>query len=161
MKICSKCSIKKELSAFKSDSRYSMGVTGACKECYKAYNRANKSSQKWVSKHRARVKEMKARYVEKHPDRVKASKHKWNTENPKKRLANVRKYQASKLNATPKWLTKEHLREIVLFYLNCPEGYEVDHIVPIRGKGVCGLHVPWNLQYLTISENRKKSNQIT
>jgi len=43
------------------------------------------------------------------------------------------------------------------FYLNCPGGYEVDHIIPIS-KG--GLHTLTNLQYLTISENRKKSNKI-
>ena len=41
-------------------------------------------------------------------------------------------------------------------YLNCPEGYEVDHIKPIS-KG--GLHHQDNLQYLTIKENRKKSNK--
>jgi 5-methylcytosine-specific restriction endonuclease McrA len=43
------------------------------------------------------------------------------------------------------------------FYLNCPEGHEVDHIIPIS-KG--GLHSLENLQYLTISENRRKSNKI-
>lgn len=44
-----------------------------------------------------------------------------------------------------------------LFYINCPVGHEVDHIVPIS-KG--GLHSLENLQYLTISENRKKSNKV-
>lgn len=43
------------------------------------------------------------------------------------------------------------------FYRNCPEGYEVDHIIPIS-KG--GLHTLENLQYLTIGENRRKSNKI-
>ena len=45
-----------------------------------------------------------------------------------------------------------------LIYDFCAEGFEVDHIEPIGGKNATGLHVPWNLQYLTVSENRIKRN---
>jgi 5-methylcytosine-specific restriction endonuclease McrA len=55
---------------------------------------------------------------------------------------------------TPDGVNIKELQEI---YLNCPIGHEVDHIIPVS-KG--GLHCPSNLQYLTISENRKKSNKI-
>ena len=51
----------------------------------------------------------------------------------------------------------EDIQPIQDFYANCPEGYEVDHIMPLS-KG--GLHSLSNLQYLTVSENRKKSNKI-
>ena len=51
----------------------------------------------------------------------------------------------------------EDLCLIKEFYKNCPAGYEVDHIIPLS-KG--GLHTLTNLQYLTITENRKKSNKI-
>lgn len=59
--------------------------------------------------------------------------------------------------AVPKWVD---IHAITEFYLNCPKGYEVDHIIPISGKEVSGLHVPWNLQYLSIDDNRSKGNKV-
>jgi 5-methylcytosine-specific restriction endonuclease McrA len=53
-------------------------------------------------------------------------------------------------------LTEEEKKCITDMYLKCPKGYEVDHIIPIS-KG--GKHHPDNLQYLTVTENRKKYNK--
>lgn len=67
------------------------------------------------------------------------------------------------IGRTPKWLTEQQLSEIKQFYTDASflTNYtktkcEVDHIVPLRGKNVCGLNVPWNLQILTRSDNARK-----
>lgn len=58
--------------------------------------------------------------------------------------------------ATPPWADLKAIRE---FYYNCPAGYHVDHIIPLNGKNISGLHVMENLQYLPALENLKKSNK--
>lgn len=69
--------------------------------------------------------------------------------------------RADELRAAPPWLTAEHKEEIKAIYRLAKEkDLEVDHIVPLKGKSVCGLHVPWNLELLTQSENRSKGNRI-
>jgi len=57
--------------------------------------------------------------------------------------------------ATPSWEDKNAIKE---FYKNCPDGFHVDHIIPLRGKNVTGLHTLSNLQYLPKEENMRKSN---
>jgi hypothetical protein len=75
-----------------------------------------------------------------------------NKDNTRLKSANER---AVRLQRLPVWANREAIKE---FYLCCPEGYHVDHIIPLRGKIVSGLHVIENLQYLTATENMNKSN---
>jgi hypothetical protein len=71
---------------------------------------------------------------------------------------------ARKLQATPKWLSEHELSWIKAHYVAAKENganLAVDHIVPLRGREVCGLHVPWNLCLRTKSDNSKKHNKLT
>ena len=86
--------------------------------------------------------------------------------NPAKIAAKTMKYHAEKLKRTPPWLTKEHFKQMENVYLHAKiaedfigEKHDVDHIEPLRGKDICGLHVPWNLQVITALENKKKGNR--
>ncbi len=63
--------------------------------------------------------------------------------------------RAVRLQRMPAWADKQAIKN---FYLNCPEGYHVDHIIPLRGKLVSGFHVLENLQYLPAKENMSKGN---
>jgi len=100
-------------------------------------------------------------------DKCIARLNEYRKNNPEKFIALNAKRRSARLNATPNWLTKEHFEEIEelylcarMFKLYTGEEYHVDHIVPLQGKNVCGLHVPWNLQVIPAKENLSKSNKI-
>jgi hypothetical protein len=90
----------------------------------------------------------------------------WQKRNKGKVNANTRKYQASKLKRTPKWLSDFDLLKMQCLYqvaimrtIESGEEWHVDHIVPLQGEKVSGLHVPWNLRVITASENHRKNNR--
>ncbi len=70
--------------------------------------------------------------------------------------ANKRLWEISKT----RYVDPVHVQAIKDIYRGCPEGHHVDHIVPLNGKTVSGLHVPWNLQYLPAVDNRRKANHF-
>jgi hypothetical protein len=65
--------------------------------------------------------------------------------------------EAAKMERTPPWADMEAIAQV---YINCPPGLAVDHVVPMCGRLVSGLHVHNNLQYLTKSENSRKINSF-
>lgn len=77
------------------------------------------------------------------------------THRPEKRAYEATR-EANKLERTPSWANLTKIKEM---YKSCPEGYHVDHIVPLQGVLVSGLHVENNLQHLLASENLRKSNK--
>lgn len=68
-----------------------------------------------------------------------------------------REYKFKVKERTPIWADLDKIREI---YDNCPVGFHIDHIIPLNGVLVSGLHVPENLQYLLAEENFAKSNKF-
>ena len=99
---------------------------------------------------------LNSKYYFKNKEKYKLRKENYYNKNKHLYTANSAKRRAVKKMAT----LKGYDQEIKLIYKNCPEKHHVDHVVPLQGKNVCGLHVPWNLQYLTVEENLKKSNKL-
>lgn len=87
----------------------------------------------------------------------------WRTNNPGAVAAQVARRRASILRATPGWADMEAIREVYeeAKRLQAQDGVRrhVDHIVPLRGRKVSGLHVHTNLQILTARDNQIKGNQ--
>lgn len=79
-------------------------------------------------------------------------------ENRAKVAATNKKSRAARRNAVPDWTDNDRIVEI---YEACPDGWQVDHVIPIQGENVSGLHVPENLQYLTKEANSGKKNRFT
>jgi hypothetical protein len=106
-------------------------------------------------------------YAEKVREANKCAAAKRRADNPTQNRFKAASYKASRINRAPAWLTREHRKDMRSFYamrdwLNLTMfgvKYEVDHIVPLRGKTVSGLHAPWNMRVLRASENAKKGNR--
>lgn len=88
---------------------------------------------------KARKREWRAKYREANREKVRA-------QNAKRR--------AAKLQRTPKWASHERMNKI--YAVTKLHHVHVDHIVPLQGKNVWGLHVENNLQFLHPSENVRK-----
>ena len=179
-KTCLKCKNIKESSYFNTNNNRKDKLQQYCKLCISDY-RKNKNKDLTYRNERLLKKKI---YRDSNSDKIQTSNQLYNKNNRKKKreLAIVyRKNNIAKMNAlamkrhankiqrTLKWLTKEQLFEIEQYYALAKElqwlsdptdPLEVDHIIPLQGKDVSGLHVPWNLQILPKSLNLSKGNRI-
>jgi 5-methylcytosine-specific restriction endonuclease McrA len=123
--------------------------------------------QAWKDANRDRVNAYARQYRASNPDEVRAAGKKQKIDKRTYYTAHERKRQFTKLNATPSWLSAIHKAQMQEMYdialartVQTGIKHEVDHIIPLTHDKVIGLHVPWNLQVLTASENRSKSNHF-
>lgn len=119
--------------------------------------------KEWHSKNADAQVEYRKQYREDNVDYFKN----YNQVNKTKILVNTRRRQAAKLQRTPKWMTESDHKVIWGFYeiaamltKHNKEAWEVDHIIPLQGKLVSGLHVPSNLQLMRAFDNRSKANRF-
>jgi 5-methylcytosine-specific restriction endonuclease McrA len=105
-----------------------------------------------------------ASWAEKNPEKRAKISSSWAKNNPDRVNAKCAARRALKLLATPKWADKS---EIEAIYKKAQEltietgiRHEVDHIFPLKGDTVQGLHVQYNLQILPMSENRRKWKKL-
>jgi hypothetical protein len=111
-------------------------------------------------------KEQNRIYRKENLEYFKKANRKWKEKNPHKQLAYNGKRRAAKLLRTPNWLTADdlfiieevyHLAKLRTELTGIP--HHVDHILPLQGKIVSGLHVPANLQVIPAKINLQKSNK--
>ena len=150
---------------------------GTCMDCLKiewaetnakrALLPKSEASKKAGIKYYENNKELvKLRALSRKPEDLIKYRKTWAKNNPEMHKANIKHRRAKHKQATPKWLTQEQKTAIKRFYLDAMAAtritgtfYVVDHVIPLRGELVSGLHVPWNLRVVTRTENLAKSNK--
>lgn len=172
LKKCARCACEKSISDFGKNRQKKDGLNVYCKAC------ASERQKLYTEKNLEKVRASKIAYDRRNSEKIKQ----WRDENSEKlkeywaeygkryrkefkaeTAEKTRRQQAARRNAVPNWFDREKAQEI---YTKAQElrnsGFdvEVDHIFPILGKTVCGLHWHGNLQILSKSKNRSKSNSI-
>jgi len=169
MKLCSKCKVEKSLNSFTIDRSSRDGLHFKCKDCLRQYReenreRNNKKMSEIYYANRDRYLENCKQYRAVNKEALNAKKRAYKKE--KSGLINSinARRNALKLNATPVWADTLAIKRI---YKEAAElskitgiEFHVDHIIPLKGKNVTGLHVESNLRIISKTENLKKKNKL-
>lgn len=154
-KRCSQCGEHKPLFDF---YKHTNGLRPDCKLCV-----SDRKKQHYLL-NRDIVLQRKQKYRENHRAEMASYSKKWRQQNPDKHNALTANHRAAKLQATPPWADLEDIQlmyEVALaFRLLTGQEYHVDHIIPLRGETVCGLHVSCNLRVIEKTDNLTKSNKL-
>jgi hypothetical protein len=176
-KICNTCKELKDYELFDKHPGHSTGRKSQCKACKSLRNKARYQANRdeilaqvkaWRKANPDKVKAISKDWYEANKDRHKANTKGWKKTNSGVAASHTAKRRNAKIQRTPPWLSKEQYAEIEKYYAEAMrltqtlgELYTVDHIIPLQGKTVSGLHVPWNLQVMKGSENFQKNNKFT
>jgi hypothetical protein len=176
MKHCPHCNQVKSFEAFYASSTHKSGYASWCKACEsernKAKNLANRASRLVKAKEwRDANQEKQATAVNawrlNNPEQTAAIYRDWAQRNKDKVNAKWMQREAAKKCRTPSWLTEDDKWLIEQAYdiasirtKHFGISFHVDHVVPLQGKAVSGLHVPWNLQVIPAKVNQAKSNHF-
>jgi len=174
MKTCKNCLVEKELFSFHKQKGSSDGYRSICKDCRKGEHVDRYAADKEAWNNRA------VRWRKNNPNAAKRINDRYRAENKVKRNAQTAawkkenkgyinflnsKRHASKLLRTPTWLTDHDLLHIQCLYQvaamrsrESGQAWHVDHIIPLNGETVSGLHVPANLRVIPAIDNLRKYN---
>ena len=139
-----------------SAKRYTSNKT--CCDC------ANATANKTKAKNRKKYTQSSVHWLRQNPEKSALYSRTYGLKNKGDRNLWTANYRSAKDERQPSWLNVGHLFEMESIYNYCAAlrsaglDYHVDHIVPLRGNTVSGLHVPWNLQVITGAENMSKGN---
>jgi hypothetical protein len=142
------------------------GYQAHCKVCDNIRTALRKAKDPERAK-AVQAKSDRNKYTRKKPSIAARNKH-WKTNNPAKLQAMDARRRAAKLYRTPAWLTDDEQWMIAQAYDIAAQrtklfgiSWHVDHVLPLQGRLVSGLHVPTNLQVIPAAVNCRKSNAFT
>jgi hypothetical protein len=169
LKTCGVCQQNKPQDRFAVRKASADGLSFTCRACATErsarWNAAHpRAHADWYQKNKQHKQQYYAKWRADNAKHLQESFRKWAKANPDSIRARAAKRHAARLRATPAWADGTAIRAIYreAIRLTRETGitHEVDHVIPLRSKFVCGLHVETNLQILTRQANCLKSNRL-